>query len=134
MLKRQYNSVKTLSGFQVPKIKCTFYFHPTTVTCLFHFGVFKIKSLCYANLTTDVTLNFALFVFIFQVGSHSFQYYLVVRRIYILIKNKIFNILGYRIGISDFKKGFDKTLKNIPAVSKDLLRIAWMCMKVGLII
>ena len=23
------------------------------------------------------------------------------------------------------KKGFDKTLKNIPAVSEDLLRIAW---------
>ena len=30
------------------------------------------------------------------------------------------------------KKGFDKTLKNIPAVSEYLLRIAWKCMKIAL--
>ena len=34
----------------------------------------------------------------------------------------------------DFKKGFDEALKNIPAVSEDLLRIAWKCMKIALII
>ena len=43
------------------------------------------------------------------------------------------NILGYPNDILDFKKGFDKTLKNISAVSKDLLRIAWKCMKIALI-
>ena len=34
----------------------------------------------------------------------------------------------------DKDKGFDKTLKNIPAVSKDLLKIAWRCVKIALII
>ena len=28
----------------------------------------------------------------------------------------------------DLKKGYDKTLKNIPRVSKHLLRIVWKCM------
>ena len=37
------------------------------------------------------------------------------------------NILGQPNGILDLKKGSDKTLKNIPTVSKDLLRIVWKC-------
>ena len=32
------------------------------------------------------------------------------------------------------KKEFDKAPKNIPAVSENLLRIAWKCMKTALII
>ena len=36
--------------------------------------------------------------------------------------------------ILDFKKGYYKTLKNIPAVSEDLLKIAWKGMKIALII
>ena len=36
--------------------------------------------------------------------------------------------------ILNLKKGFDKILKNIPALSEDLLRIAWKCMKIALII
>ena len=51
-----------------------------------------------------------------------------------MIKRTIFNILGYANGNLGLKKGFDKTLKDIPAVSKDLLRIAWKCMKMTLII
>ena len=51
-----------------------------------------------------------------------------------MIKLTIINILGYPNEILDLKKGFDKTLKNIPAVSKDLLRIAWKCMKIALIV
>ena len=35
--------------------------------------------------------------------------------------------------ILDLKKGFDKTLINIPADSKDLPRIPWKCMKIALI-
>ena len=35
-----------------------------------------------------------------------------------MIKVKIINILGYCNGILDLKKGFDKTLIKIPAVSK----------------
>ena len=38
----------------------------------------------------------------------------------------IFNILGEPNGITDLKKGFDNTFKNILAVSEDLLRIVWM--------
>ena len=38
------------------------------------------------------------------------------------------------IHILDLKKGFDKTLKNIPAVSEDLLRITCKSMKIALII
>ena len=51
-----------------------------------------------------------------------------------MIKLTIVNILGQPNGILDLKKGFDKTLKNIPGVSEDLLRISWKCMKIALII
>ena len=51
-----------------------------------------------------------------------------------MIKATIINILGQRNGILDLKKGFDKALKNIPAVNKDLLRTVWKCMKIALII
>ena len=44
------------------------------------------------------------------------------------------NILRKPNGIVDLKKGFNKALKNIAAVSEDLLRIAWKCMKIALII
>ena len=50
-----------------------------------------------------------------------------------MIKLTIINILGQPDGILDLKKGFDKALKSIPAVSEDLLRIAWKCMKIALI-
>ena len=42
-----------------------------------------------------------------------------------MIKPTIINILGQPNGIVNLKKGFDKALKDIPAVSEDLLRIAW---------
>ena len=42
--------------------------------------------------------------------------------------------LGQPNAILDLKKGSDKALKNIPAVSQDLLRIVWKCMKIALII
>ena len=51
-----------------------------------------------------------------------------------MIKLTIINILGWPNGILDLKKEFVKTLKNIPVVSKDLLGIAWKCMKIALII
>ena len=51
-----------------------------------------------------------------------------------MIKPTIINILGQPNGIVDLKKGFDKALKNIAAVSEDLLRITWKCMKIALII
>ena len=51
-----------------------------------------------------------------------------------MIKPRIINVLGQPDGILDLKKGFDKALKNIPAVSEDLLMIAWKCMKIALII
>ena len=51
-----------------------------------------------------------------------------------MIKPSIINTSGLPNGILDLKKGFDKALKNIPAVSEDLLRIAWKCMKIALII
>ena len=35
-----------------------------------------------------------------------------------MIKPTIINILGQPNGIVDLKKGFDKTLKNVPAVSE----------------
>ena len=38
-----------------------------------------------------------------------------------MIKLTIINILGQPNSILDLKKGFDKALKNIPEVSKDLL-------------
>ena len=51
-----------------------------------------------------------------------------------MIKLTIINILAQPNGILDLKKEFDKALKDIPAVSEDLMRIAWKCMKIGLII
>ena len=51
-----------------------------------------------------------------------------------MIKSTIINILGYPNDILDLKKGFDKALKNITAVSGDLPRIAWKCMKIAQII
>ena len=51
-----------------------------------------------------------------------------------MIKPTIINILGQPNGIVDLKKGFDKALKNTPVVSEDLLRIAWKCVKIPLII
>ena len=43
------------------------------------------------------------------------------------------NILGQPSVILNLKKRCDKTLKNIPIVSEDWLRIDWKCMKVALI-
>ena len=40
-----------------------------------------------------------------------------------MINLTIFNILGYSNDILDFKKEFDKTVKNISAVSEDLLSV-----------
>ena len=51
-----------------------------------------------------------------------------------MIKLTIINIVGQPNGIFDLKKGFDKALKNKPVLSEDLLRIAWKCMKIALII
>ena len=51
-----------------------------------------------------------------------------------MIKSTIAYILRKPNGILDLKKGFDKALENIPAVSEDLLRIVWNCMKIALII
>ena len=51
-----------------------------------------------------------------------------------MIKLTIINILESPKGILDLKKGFDKALKNILAVSEDLLRIAWKCMTIALTI
>ena len=51
-----------------------------------------------------------------------------------MIKLTIINIFGYPTGILDSKKELDKTLKNIPAVSEYLLRIAWKCMTMALIV
>ena len=51
-----------------------------------------------------------------------------------VIKPTIISILGQPNGIVDLKKVFDKALKDISAVSEVLLRIAWTCMKIALII
>ena len=51
-----------------------------------------------------------------------------------MIKTTIINILGWPNGILDLKKRFDKALKNMPALSKGLLKIAWSCMKIAVII
>ena len=88
----QYKSAKTLSGLQIPKIKCyclhnaspyvVFLLPPYySDLSLWLFCVLKIKSLCNANVTVDVKAFFPLFVLIFQVGLRSFQYYLAVRTI-----------------------------------------------------
>ena len=47
-----------------------------------------------------------------------------------MIKLTIVDILGYPNGILDLKKGYDKTLKDIPTIGKDLLKIACKCMKI----
>ena len=51
-----------------------------------------------------------------------------------MIKPTIINILGWPNSILDLKKEFDKALKNIPAINKNLLRIVWKCMEIALII
>ena len=51
-----------------------------------------------------------------------------------MIKLTIINILESPKGILDLKKGFDKALKNILAVSEDLLRIAWKCMTIPVLL
>ena len=51
-----------------------------------------------------------------------------------MIKLKTLNIWGKPNGILNLKKGFDKTLKNMPAVSEDLPKIAWKSTKIVLII
>ena len=51
-----------------------------------------------------------------------------------MIKLTIINVLGQASVILDLKKGFDKALKYIPAVTEDLLKIGWQCMKIALII
>ena len=49
-----------------------------------------------------------------------------------MIKRTSLNILGQPNDILNLKKEFDKTLENISAVSDDLLRIAWKCMKIAM--
>ena len=51
-----------------------------------------------------------------------------------MIKLTILNILGQPNVILDLKKVFDKFLENIPAVSENLVRLAWRGMKIALII
>ena len=59
--------------------------------------------------------------------------YLAVRRLqYLRIVLNFYRI--YLDGILNLKKGYDKTFKTIPTVSEDLLKIAWKCMKIALII
>ena len=58
--------------------------------------------------------------------------YVTVRRIYIMIKLTTISILGLGF-ILDLKKRYDKTLKNIPTGSSDLLRFVWKYGKVMLI-
>ena len=49
-----------------------------------------------------------------------------------MINFRTINILGQPNFILNLKKGSDKTLKNIPTVSEDWLRIDWKCMKIAL--
>ena len=49
-----------------------------------------------------------------------------------MIKLTSLNILGWPNDTLDLTKGFDKNLKNVSAVSEDLLRIAWKGMKIPL--
>ena len=51
-----------------------------------------------------------------------------------MIKLTIISILGQPNGILNLNKELDRALKNMPAVSEDLLSIAWKCMKITLII
>ena len=46
----------------------------------------------------------------------------------------ITNILGKLNVILNLKKGYDKTLKNIPIISEDWLRINWKYIKIALIV
>ena len=46
-----------------------------------------------------------------------------------MIKLTVINILEWHNKIWDLKKGYDKTLENIPTVSEDLLRIVWKSME-----
>ena len=57
---------------------------------------------------------------------------LVLGRNYVSCLDIVIIFMGF--GILDLKKGFNKPLKNIPPVSENLLRIAWKCMKIALII
>ena len=43
------------------------------------------------------------------------------------------NILGYPKIVLNLKKEYDKTLKSIPTVNEDWLRINWKCIKIALI-
>ena len=51
-----------------------------------------------------------------------------------MIQLKFINILGQLSGILGLKKGYNKTLENIPTVSEDLLKIGWKCIKITQII
>ena len=51
-----------------------------------------------------------------------------------MIKRTIISILGEPNGVLYLKKGFDKALKNIPAVCEDLLRFAWKRLKIALVV
>ena len=44
------------------------------------------------------------------------------------------NILGQPNFVLNLKKGYDKTVKNIPTVNEDCLRIDWKCLKIVLIV
>ena len=57
---------------------------------------------------------------------------LMLGRKYVWCLHIVVIFMGF--GILDLKKGFNKPFKNIPPVSEDLLRIAWKCMKIALII
>ena len=50
-----------------------------------------------------------------------------------MINSTTINILGQPNFNLDLKKEYDKTLKNIPTVTEDCLRIDWKCMKIALI-
>ena len=51
-----------------------------------------------------------------------------------MIKLTATNTLRQPNVILNLKKGYNKTYKNIPTLSEDLLRIVWICMKIALII
>ena len=51
-----------------------------------------------------------------------------------MIKFTTANIFRKLNDILDLKKICDRTLKNIPTVGEVLLKIAWKCMKIALII
>ena len=47
---------------------------------------------------------------------------------------KLYSEVKYQTGLSSFRVSCKHALKNIPAVSQDLLRIAWNSTKIALII